>query len=74
MAGEDMCLLDAGGVARGYFEEEVSCLGDLSTALSRERHRDGSRALLHIDCGTCHGTGTLPLRPRLTAAGVEVAA
>ncbi|WP_031476702.1 hypothetical protein [Streptomyces bicolor] len=38
------------------------------------RHSDGSRVLLHVDCATCHGIGTVPLRPRLTAADVEVAA
>ncbi|MFD7403588.1 hypothetical protein ACFV7R_13155 [Streptomyces sp. NPDC059866] len=38
------------------------------------RHRDGSRVLLRVDCGACHGTGTVPLRPRLNAADVEVAA
>ncbi|MGW7208704.1 hypothetical protein [Streptomyces sp. NPDC054837] len=52
-----------------------NCDGFATAAIpSGTRHRDGSRALLHIDCGTCHGTGTVPLRPRLTVTDVEVAA
>lgn len=52
-----------------------NCDGFATAAIpSGTRHRDGTRALLHIDCATCHGTGTVPLRPHLTAAGVEVAA
>ncbi|MEU6252231.1 hypothetical protein [Streptomyces sp. NPDC047043] len=52
-----------------------NCDGFATAAVtSGARHRDGTRLLLHVDCGTCHGTGTVPLRPRLTAADVEVAA
>ncbi|MGP4014196.1 hypothetical protein [Streptomyces sp. 4N124] len=52
-----------------------NCDGFATAAVpSGARHEDGARALLHIDCGTCHGTGTVPLRPRLNAADVEVAA
>ncbi|WP_328977238.1 hypothetical protein [Streptomyces canus] len=52
-----------------------NCDGFATAAVpSGTRHRDGTRALLRVDCGTCHGTGTLPLRPRLTAADVEAAA
>ncbi|KUM80208.1 hypothetical protein [Streptomyces curacoi] len=52
-----------------------NCDGFATAAVpSGTRHRDGSRVLLLVDCGTCHGTGTVPLRPRLTAAHVEVAA
>ncbi|MFG2794302.1 hypothetical protein [Streptomyces sp. NPDC048419] len=38
------------------------------------RHDDGTRLVLHVDCRTCHGTGTVPMRPRLTTADVEVVA
>ena len=52
-----------------------NCDGFATAAVpSGTRHRDGTRVLLHVDCGTCHGTGTVPLRPRLTATDVEVAA
>jgi RNase P subunit RPR2 len=52
-----------------------NCDGFATAAVpSGTRHRDGTRALLHIDCRFCHGTGTVPLRPRLTATDVEVAA
>ena len=52
-----------------------NCDGFATVAIpSGARHRDGSRVLLRVDCGTCHGTGTAPLRPRLTAAALEVAA
>ena len=52
-----------------------NCHGFATAAVaSGARHRDGSRVLLLVDCGTCHGTGTLPLRPRLKAADLEAAA
>ncbi|MET7694155.1 hypothetical protein ABZT06_40400 [Streptomyces sp. NPDC005483] len=52
-----------------------NCDGFATAAVaSGTRHRDGSRVLLRVNCGTCHGTGTVPLRPRLKAADVEAAA
>lgn len=52
-----------------------NCDGFATAAISAGiRHCDGTRFLLHVDCGTCHGAGTVPLRPRLTAADVEVSA
>ncbi|MET8446586.1 hypothetical protein [Streptomyces sp. NPDC005209] len=52
-----------------------NCDGFATAAISVGiRHRDGTRVLLRVDCGTCHGAGTVPLRPRLTTADVEVAA
>ncbi|MEU5321457.1 hypothetical protein AB0G67_32585 [Streptomyces sp. NPDC021056] len=52
-----------------------NCDGFATAAVpSGTRHHDGTRTLLHIDCGTCHGTGTIPLRPRLTSADIEAAA
>ncbi|MER6185433.1 hypothetical protein [Streptomyces sp. NPDC001652] len=51
-----------------------NCDGFATAAIpSGARHRDGSRILLRVGCGTCHGTGTVPLRPRFTATDVEVA-
>jgi hypothetical protein len=52
-----------------------NCDGFATAAVpSGTRHPDGTRALLHIDCRICHGTGTVPLRPRLKATDVEVVA
>jgi hypothetical protein len=52
-----------------------NCDGFATAAVpSGTRHLDGSRVLLRVDCGTCHGTGTAPLRARLNPADVEVAA
>ena len=51
------------------------CDGFATAAItSGTRHDDGSRALLRVDCYVCHGTGTVPLRPRLTTTNVEMAA
>ncbi|MFJ9728565.1 hypothetical protein ACIRP3_38065 [Streptomyces sp. NPDC101209] len=51
------------------------CDGFATAAITTgTRHDDGTRALLRVDCRACHGTGTAPLRPRLTTADLEVAA
>ncbi|MFF4356203.1 hypothetical protein [Streptomyces sp. NPDC001604] len=41
---------------------------------SGARDASGQLPTIAVDCPDCHGTGTLPLRPRLSAADVEVAA
>ncbi|RPF33610.1 hypothetical protein [Streptomyces sp. TLI_185] len=51
------------------------CNGFATAAVSSgPRDTSGDLPVTAVDCPACHGTGTVPLRPRLTAADVEVAA
>ncbi|MFC8520238.1 hypothetical protein [Streptomyces sp. NPDC057257] len=53
-----------------------NCDGFATAAVSSGTGRDacGHLHTIAVDCPACHGTGIVPLRPRLTAADVEVAA
>ncbi|MFF4804466.1 hypothetical protein ACFY1U_39850 [Streptomyces sp. NPDC001351] len=51
------------------------CDGFATAAVtSGPREASGQLPTLAVNCAACHGNGTVPLRPRLTAADVEVAA
>jgi hypothetical protein len=51
------------------------CDGFASAAVaSGPRDAFGQLPTIAVDCPACHGTGTVPLRPRLTPEVLEVAA
>ncbi|AZQ34839.1 hypothetical protein EJ357_16205 [Streptomyces cyaneochromogenes] len=52
-----------------------NCDGFATAAISSGgRDARGHLHTLTVDCSACHGTGTLPLRPRLAVTAWEVAA